>query len=212
MSPSADLGPAAILRRCEHIIKYCLAHEGMQHVEQSLGALRFIRVSFDCRLPLNLTCADESRQGVAARVAKKSCRDAGAQAEQTIWLYEDWWKAPSLRSSKGLKLQKGHGAGIVDALMDAFMQTQEGVLFHEVSFPCHNCQLAADRVLSGGSFGKQRTDAAIAVSGISSEETPIGTLERWGLDWRFHVPSICEWKNFRSSGPGHSVDAQANSC
>jgi hypothetical protein len=70
-------------------------------------------------------------------VAKKSCRDVGAQAGQTIWLYEDWWKAPSLRSSKGKKLQKSYGAGIVDALLEAFMQTQEGILFHEVSLVCH---------------------------------------------------------------------------
>ena len=111
-------------------------------------------------------------------MAKKSCKDAGAQAEQTIWLYEDWWKAPSLRSSKGEKLQKGYGAGIVDALLEAFMQTQEGTLFHEVSLVCHTCNLAADCILSDGSFGKQRTDAAIAVSGISSKQAPICAMER----------------------------------
>jgi hypothetical protein len=141
-------------------------------------------------------------------VGKKSCRDAGAQAEQIIWLYEDWWKAPSLRSSKGEKLQKGHGAGIVDALLDAFMQTQEGILFHEVSLVRHACHLVANCILVDGSFGKQRADAAIAVSGISSKQAPVCTLEWRRLGWGFHVPSVCEWENFRSSAPGSSVVAK----
>ena len=59
---SANLGPAAILRRCEHIIKYCLAHQGMQHVQQSLANLRFIKVSSVIKLPQALTIRDRELQ------------------------------------------------------------------------------------------------------------------------------------------------------
>lgn len=81
----------------------------------------------------SFACADELRQGNAPKVSRKSRRIAAAQGEKTIWLYELWWEAPSLRNTSGLHPEKGHGPGIVDALLNAFMQTKEGGLLHEVS-------------------------------------------------------------------------------
>jgi hypothetical protein len=66
-------------------------------------------------------------------VNRTSCGIVGAQAGRTIWLYEAWWKAPSLKCAKGIRPEKRHNARMLDALADAFMQTQEGTLFHEVS-------------------------------------------------------------------------------
>lgn len=57
----------------------------------------------------------------------------GAQAEKTIWLYEGWWKSHSLGSPKGVKPEKGHNGKAFDALAEAFMASQEGTMFHEVS-------------------------------------------------------------------------------
>ncbi len=104
----------------------------MQHVQKSLSTLRFVKVSFVARLPSSPRCAYKLPQGGRPRVGKKGCGILGAQAEKTIWLYEAWWKAPSLRSASGVKPEQGHGARVVDALADAFMQTQEGTLLHEV--------------------------------------------------------------------------------
>jgi hypothetical protein len=60
----------------------------------------------------------------------------GAQAERTLWLYEAWWNAPGLRNARGISLERGHGARVLDAAADAFMQSQEGTLLHEVGvFP-----------------------------------------------------------------------------
>ncbi len=76
---------------------------------------------------------DNLHQGKAPKVPRKGCRAAAAQCGKTIWLYEDWWKATSLRNPNGIRPEKGHGSRIDDGLSDAFMQTKEGNLLHEVS-------------------------------------------------------------------------------
>lgn len=71
-------------------------------------------------------------QGGKIRRGKKGCGTVGAQAGRTIWLYEGWWKSSSLRSARGIQPEKRTDNKILDALADAFMQTQEGTLLHEV--------------------------------------------------------------------------------
>jgi hypothetical protein len=134
VEPLADVWPIVVVNRCEAIIRYCLGQEDAEYVRASLGTLRFIKASLEILLIRLRSYTDERKQGRKPQEQRKTrCGMIAAQAEKTIWLYESWWRAPSLRHERGIKPEKGYNGSALDALADAFMQAQEGTLFHEVS-------------------------------------------------------------------------------
>ena len=145
----SDSWPIVVMRRCEAIIRYCLGREDTEYVRSSLGTVRFVKVTLVSLLRYPRRYIDDCDQsGKPQEERKARCGMIAAEAKKTIWLYEAWWRAPSLRNARGIRIEKGQRAH--DALADAFMQAQEGSLFHEVSLtasispPCERSLILAD--------------------------------------------------------------------
>lgn len=111
-------------------------------------------------------------------MGKKGCETVALQSDKTIRLYEAWWRAPSLRSARGIQPERCTGNKVVDTLVDSFMQTREGTLLHEVSFLHPEDYLDADSAIPDRPFSKQRTDEGAVVSRLSVGKASIGFVAR----------------------------------